>query len=156
MRKEGFEPTRLTAPPPQDGASASSADFGKSTSSRRSKICGGNPPDFINFVEVLKGRLRGRMGEGPRRNGAETIGAVERTRTSTLLRASAPQADASANSATTALTQLRLGNPVCQDGFSGVWYVEGGIRTHTPYAATPSRWCICPFRHFRTRMVREY
>ena len=25
MRKEGFEPSRLTAPPPQDGASASSA-----------------------------------------------------------------------------------------------------------------------------------
>src|SRR5207245_3267831 len=44
-----------------------------------------------------------------------------------------------------------LGNPVCQDGFSGVWYVEGGIRTHTPYGATPSRWCVCQFRHFRTR-----
>ena len=27
---------------------------------------------------------------------------------------------------------------------------EGGIRTHTPYGATPSRWCVCQFRHFRT------
>src|SRR3989442_12604146 len=110
MRKEGFEPTRLTAPPPQDGASASSADFGKSTSSRRSKICGGKPPDFINFVEILKGRLRGRMGESPSRNGAETIGAVERTRTSTLLRASAPQADAASHSRTAPPPQLRTGN----------------------------------------------
>src|SRR5258708_35677843 len=28
---------------------------------------------------------------------------------------------------------------------------EGGIRTPTPYGATPSRWCVCQFRHFRTR-----
>jgi hypothetical protein len=27
---------------------------------------------------------------------------------------------------------------------------EGGIRTPTPYGATPSRWCVCQFRHFRT------
>ncbi len=27
---------------------------------------------------------------------------------------------------------------------------EGGIRTLTPYGATPSRWCVCQFRHFRT------
>ena len=26
---------------------------------------------------------------------------------------------------------------------------EGGIRTPTPYGATPSRWCVCQFRHFR-------
>src|SRR3989442_5679317 len=35
-----------------------------------------------------------------------------------------------------------------------VWYVEGGIRTHTPYGATPSRWCVCQFRHFRTGRLR--
>jgi hypothetical protein len=29
---------------------------------------------------------------------------------------------------------------------------EGGIRTLTPYGATPSRWCVCQFRHFRTGM----
>jgi hypothetical protein len=29
-------------------------------------------------------------------------------------------------------------------------YAEGGIRTPTPYGATPSRWCVCQFRHFRT------
>ena len=28
---------------------------------------------------------------------------------------------------------------------------EGGIRTPTPYGATPSRWCVCQFRHFRMR-----
>jgi hypothetical protein len=28
---------------------------------------------------------------------------------------------------------------------------EGGIRTPTPYGATPSRWCVCQFRHFRTK-----
>ena len=26
---------------------------------------------------------------------------------------------------------------------------EGGIRTLTPCGATPSRWCVCQFRHFR-------
>ena len=30
---------------------------------------------------------------------------------------------------------------------------EGGIRTHTPYGATPSRWCVCQFRHFRNGRV---
>src|SRR6266849_972175 len=30
---------------------------------------------------------------------------------------------------------------------------EGGIRTHTPCGATPSRWCVCQFRHFRTGRV---
>jgi hypothetical protein len=29
---------------------------------------------------------------------------------------------------------------------------EGGIRTLTPYGATPSRWCVCQFRHFRTEV----
>src|SRR5713226_6100643 len=33
---------------------------------------------------------------------------------------------------------------------------EGGIRTLTPYGATPSRWCVCQFRHFRTRKVRDW
>ena len=28
---------------------------------------------------------------------------------------------------------------------------EGGIRTPTPCGATPSRWCVCQFRHFRMR-----
>ena len=28
---------------------------------------------------------------------------------------------------------------------------EGGIRTPTPYGATPSRWCVCQFRHFRKK-----
>src|SRR6266705_2506231 len=32
---------------------------------------------------------------------------------------------------------------------------EGGIRTPTPYGATPSRWCVCQFRHFRTRKLRK-
>ena len=31
---------------------------------------------------------------------------------------------------------------------------EGGIRTPTPYGATPSRWCVCQFRHFRKRDER--
>ncbi len=31
---------------------------------------------------------------------------------------------------------------------------EGGIRTHTPCGATPSRWCVCQFRHFRTGRLR--
>ncbi len=33
----------------------------------------------------------------------------------------------------------------------GCFGAEGGIRTPTPYGATPSRWCVCQFRHFRTR-----
>ena len=36
-------------------------------------------------------------------------------------------------------------------GFLNKRYAEGGIRTPTPYGATPSRWCVCQFRHFRTR-----
>ena len=38
--------------------------------------------------------------------------------------------------------------------FFGPWRsfgAEGGIRTPTPYGATPSRWCVCQFRHFRKR-----
>src|SRR6202011_4217588 len=33
----------------------------------------------------------------------------------------------------------------------GCFGAEGGIRTPTPYGATPSRWCVCQFRHFRER-----
>src|SRR5882672_3224831 len=36
----------------------------------------------------------------------------------------------------------------CKSRYFGA---EGGIRTPTPYGATPSRWCVCQFRHFRTR-----
>ncbi len=32
---------------------------------------------------------------------------------------------------------------------------EGGIRTLTPCGATPSRWCVCQFRHFRTGGERK-
>ncbi len=42
---------------------------------------------------------------------------------------------------------VRSGHPflVEKDG------AEGGIRTHTPRGATPSRWCVCQFRHFRSK-----
>src|SRR5208282_3434869 len=33
---------------------------------------------------------------------------------------------------------------------------EGGIRTHTPCGATPSRWCVCQFRHFRNGEVNRF
>lgn len=38
-------------------------------------------------------------------------------------------------------------------GACEIYGAEGGIRTHTPCGATPSRWCVCQFRHFRTRGV---
>lgn len=40
--------------------------------------------------------------------------------------------------------------PVCPRGNCKRNGAEGGIRTPTPYGATPSRWCVCQFRHFRT------
>src|SRR5215472_3014126 len=42
------------------------------------------------------------------------------------------------------LEQVRAAAPISNGA-------EGGIRTPTPYGATPSRWCVCQFRHFRTR-----
>lgn len=41
--------------------------------------------------------------------------------------------------------------PCDSSGFLKNFGAEEGIRTPTPYGATPSRWCVCQFRHFRTR-----
>jgi hypothetical protein len=66
VRKVGFEPTRLTAPPPQDGASASSATSARGEVKTQVAISGNSKPSLLIPGRLFRLRRGWRRRDGGR------------------------------------------------------------------------------------------